>query len=247
MSPSPLPLLLSLADDELMLGYRDSEWTGIAPMLEEDVAMSSISQDEIGHAQALYTLASEHAGRSVDELAYGRGFPEYRSCWLVERHRRDWAFTMARRYVYETADDVRTGVLAESAYRPLADLLQKVRREEKYHVLHVTTWMERLAGAEESRARLAAALEFAWPDALGFWEPLPDEAGLLAAGLLPVGSEEQRARWLEQVSSTFNRLGVRLPAFGPRTGGRSGARSDEFEPLWQEMTEVYRLDPQAAW
>ena len=46
-------LLLEIADDELILGWRDSEWTGIAPLLEEDVAFSSIAQNEIGHARAL--------------------------------------------------------------------------------------------------------------------------------------------------------------------------------------------------
>lgn len=247
MTPSPLPLLLALADDELLLGYRDSEWTGIAPMLEEDVAMSSVSQDEIGHAQALYVLASDLTGRSVDELAYARSFGEYRSCWLVERHRRDWAFTIARRYLYETADDVRTEALAGSSYGPLASLLQKVRREEKYHLLHVSTWLERLAAAGESRDRLTAALDAAWPDALGFWEPLAEEGELLAAGLLPVGSAGQRSKWLEQVRTTFNGLGLQLPAGEARTGGRRGVRSDEFQPLWREMTEVYRVDPQATW
>src|SRR6266705_2351689 len=50
--------LLEIADDELILGWRDSEWTGIAPFLEEDVAFSSIAQNEIGHARALYELAA---------------------------------------------------------------------------------------------------------------------------------------------------------------------------------------------
>ena len=35
--------LLAIADDEFVIGSSDSEWTGIAPILEEDVAMSSIS------------------------------------------------------------------------------------------------------------------------------------------------------------------------------------------------------------
>ena len=43
-------LLLSMADDETVIGWSDSEWTGIAPLLEEDVAMSSLAQDELGHS-----------------------------------------------------------------------------------------------------------------------------------------------------------------------------------------------------
>ena len=33
-------LLRSMADDEFVIGFSDSEWTGIAPQLEEDIAMS---------------------------------------------------------------------------------------------------------------------------------------------------------------------------------------------------------------
>ena len=65
-------LLLSMADDELILGWRNSEWTGIAPFLEEDVAFSSIAQNEIGHARALYELAARELGTDADALAFDR-------------------------------------------------------------------------------------------------------------------------------------------------------------------------------
>ena len=64
--------LLDLADDELILGWRDSEWTGIAPTLEEDVAFSSIAQNEIGHARALYELAARELDTDADALAFDR-------------------------------------------------------------------------------------------------------------------------------------------------------------------------------
>src|ERR671919_264966 len=62
-------MLLEIADDELILGWRDSEWTGIAPFLEEDVAFSSFAQGEIGHARALYELAAGELGTDADALA----------------------------------------------------------------------------------------------------------------------------------------------------------------------------------
>lgn len=260
MSDVPTELLLALADDDFMLGYRDAEWTGIAPMLEEDIAMSSISQDEIGHARVLYELVAsgsadgeprddEAVGRRVDGLAYGRALGEYRSCWLVERHRGDWAFTVARRYLYETADEVRTESLASSSHRPLAEVMQKVRREERYHQLHLVAWVERLASSDLARPRFLAALDDVWPDALGCFEPVQGERDLLARGVMPESSAELRERWLGRVSPVLSELRVDLPdaSVQPRTGGRQGVRSPEFEAFWLEMTEVYRLDPQAAW
>src|SRR6059036_396087 len=71
-------LLLTLADDEFVLGYWDSEWTGIAPMLEEDVAFSSLAQDEIGHARVLYELLAELTGGVADHIAFGRQPEDYR-------------------------------------------------------------------------------------------------------------------------------------------------------------------------
>ena len=100
-------LLLELADDELILGWRDSEWTGIAPTLEEDVAFSSIAQNEIGHARALYELAAAELGTDADALAFDRAPAEYACAPLVELHLLDWAHTIARRYLYEEADRVR--------------------------------------------------------------------------------------------------------------------------------------------
>ena len=51
--------LLRVADDNLILGHRTSEWCGHAPTLEEDLALPNIALDLIGHAQALYSLACE--------------------------------------------------------------------------------------------------------------------------------------------------------------------------------------------
>ena len=100
-------LLLGLADDELVLGWRDSEWTGIAPMLEEDVAFSSIAQNEIGHARAAYELAAAELGTTPDELAFDRATDDYRCAPLVELRLLDWAHAIARRYLYEQADRIR--------------------------------------------------------------------------------------------------------------------------------------------
>src|SRR5919199_189065 len=155
-------LLLALADDEFVLGYWDSEWTGIAPVLEEDVAYSSIAQDEIGHARALYELLAQLAGRPADDIAYDRSPEGFRQAQLLDLDRDDWARSIARRYLYDTADAVRLAALSRSAYAPLANLLGKVRREEAYHLQHFDAWLRRLAGNPEGRPRLAPVLEQVW-------------------------------------------------------------------------------------
>jgi ring-1,2-phenylacetyl-CoA epoxidase subunit PaaC len=148
-------LLLAIADDELVLGWRDSEWTGIAPFLEEDVAFSSIAQNEIGHARALYELAARDLGTSADELAFDRQPDEYRCCELVELRLPEWERTIARHVLYEAADEARLQELMASDDAEVAGLARKIDREEVYHRMHAQMWADRL----KDEPRFVAALE----------------------------------------------------------------------------------------
>jgi ring-1,2-phenylacetyl-CoA epoxidase subunit PaaC len=148
-------LLLQIADDELILGWRDSEWTGIAPLLEEDVAFSSIAQNEIGHARALYEVAARELGTTADELAFDRPPDEYRCSTLVAMRLPEWERTIARHYLYEEADARRLERLKQSGDQELAGLAAKIDREEAYHRIHAQMWHERL----QDEPRYAAALE----------------------------------------------------------------------------------------
>jgi ring-1,2-phenylacetyl-CoA epoxidase subunit PaaC len=161
-------LLIELADDELILGWRNSEWTGIAPFLEEDVAFSSIAQNEIGHARALYELAARELGGDADGLAFDRRPHEYRCAPLVQlRLVPDWARTIARHVLYETADALRIGRLTSHGDAELAGVAAKIDREEVYHRLHAEMWHERL----RDEPRYLEAVEELWPQALGVVPP----------------------------------------------------------------------------
>jgi ring-1,2-phenylacetyl-CoA epoxidase subunit PaaC len=167
--------LLELADDELILGWRNSEWTGIAPLLEEDVAFSSIAQNEIGHARALYELAARELGTTADELAFDRPPGEYRCSRLVElRLVPDWAATIARQVLYEEADEQRLAALKAADDPELAGLAAKIDREEVYHRMHAQMWRERLA----SEPRFQAALDDLRPQLDVRGEHTPEFEGL---------------------------------------------------------------------
>ena len=215
-------LLLELADDELLLGWRNSEWTGIAPFLEEDVAFSSIAQNEIGHARALYELAAAELGTTADELAFDRPPEEYRSAPLVELRRLEWARTIARHWLYETADEIRIAALKASDDPEVAGLAAKMDREEAYHRMHADMWLDRLLSTEEGRERLGEAIDELWPYALGVLD------GDLRTQL--------RARAEE-------RLGRALPEAEPVERGHHEA---DLAELWEEMTMVRRSAPAGA-
>ena len=216
-APSRAELLLPLADDELILGWRNSEWTGIAPFLEEDVAFSSIAQNEIGHARALYQLAAAELVTTADELAFDRPPEEYRCAPLVElRLVPDWARTIARHYLYETADAIRLERLKASDDPEVAGLAAKIDREEVYHRMHAEMWAERLRG----EPRFREALEELWPYAEGLVE------------------EDLRATLAER---------VRVDGVSGSEPRSRGTHTDELRELWEEMTLVRRSVSGAAW
>ncbi len=211
--------LLEIADDELILGWRNSEWTGIAPFLEEDVAFSSIAQNEIGHARALYQLVAQEMGTTADELAFDRKPEEYRCTELVElRFVPDWAKTIARHYLYETADRIRIDGLKESGDPEVAGLAAKIDREEAYHRMHAEMWLERL----RPEPRVREAIEELWPAALALLD------------------ERLRPKLVEQTG---------LPALSNSLlqSHLRGSHTEEFEQLWEEMTEVRRSVAGATW
>jgi ring-1,2-phenylacetyl-CoA epoxidase subunit PaaC len=205
--------LLAAADDELVLGWRDSEWTGIAPLLEEDVAFSSIAQNEIGHARALYQLLTDDA----DALAFDRPLDEDRCAPLVELRLLDWAHTIARRWLYEVADEIRVAALMADPDPAVAGLAAKINREEAYHRMHAEMWHERL----RETPQFAAAVDNLWP---------------YAVGLLPEVRRDELAA----------RVSRKLPSNRLLQGKERGAHTSELSELWDEMTTVRRSAPAGA-
>jgi ring-1,2-phenylacetyl-CoA epoxidase subunit PaaC len=156
--------------------------------------------------------------------------------------------TIARRYLYETADAVRLDALADGAWPPLAGLVEKLRREERYHAMHIGTWLERLGSADgEPRDRLLAAWTTLGPDAATVFTPLAGEARLVEAGLLDAPMATLDARWRLVIAPTLARLA--LPAPPAPTDPESGrtAHGADFESLWTGFTRVRRSDPGATW
>ena len=195
-------LLLGLADDELVLGWRDSEWTGIAPVLEEDVAFSSIAQNEIGHARAVYELLiSRSEAGDADALAFDRALDEYRCAPLVELRLLDWAHAIARRWLYEEADRIRITALCSDADSAVSGLAAKIDREEVYHRMHAEMWHERL----RDEPRFRDAVTELWPYALGVLEQEQRAELARRVGLAEVAAME-RGTHTDELAELWNEM-----------------------------------------
>lgn len=243
-------LLYKMADDLLILGHRNSEWTGLGPILEEDIAFSSMAQDKIGQAQALYQLLHELGEQDPDTVAFMRNANQFHNSQFTELPNGEYDFSIVRHFLFDTADQLRFDMLANSSYEPLAKVARKVKGELKYHVFHANTWITKLGAAtEESHARMQSALNEAWNYALGMFEESEFEQQLISEKVFE-GEAELKKRWLGAISPYLTKAGLTIPAestWEPKLGGRKGYHTEYLQPLLDEMSEVFKIDPTAEW
>jgi ring-1,2-phenylacetyl-CoA epoxidase subunit PaaC len=243
-------LLYKMADDQLILGHRNSEWTGFGPLLEEDIAFSSMAQDKIGHSLALYTILHDLGEQDPDTIAFTRNANQFHNCVFVELPNGEYDFSLVRHFLYDTAEAIRFEMLSKSTFTPLAQVATKIRGELRYHTMHANTWLKQLGSAtEESINRLQQSLTYATPYALGIFEPSPFEDVLKAEGIFG-GEVALQQKWQSKITEVLGGTNLTIPEWNsvvPDYGGRQGKHSGHLQPLLEEMSEVFRSDPSAEW
>ena len=220
---------LSRADDALVLGHRLSEWTGHAPMLEEELALANIALDLIGQARTLYNVAAEAegAGHSEDDFAYLRDSRQFRNALLVEQANGDFADTIVRQVLYSAYADPWWRAMARSAHSGLAAIAAKSEKESAYHLRHASEWLIRLGdGTPESRRRAQDALDRLWALAAELFDP--GDAALVADGTC-IDPPTIRPIWSATLDAVLGQATLTRPAdgFAPR-GGRAGRHGEAF-------------------
>ncbi|NBW36069.1 MAG: phenylacetate-CoA oxygenase subunit PaaI [Cytophagia bacterium] len=216
-------LLYKIADDQLILGHRNSEWTGFGPLLEEDIAFSSMAQDKVGQSYAIYQILNKLGEQEPDTVAFMRNANQFHNSQLVELPNGEYDFSLIRHFLYDTAEMIRFEMLSDSSYEPLAELARKIKGELKYHTLHANIWIKKLGNATEKE--------------------------LIAAGIF-AGEASLEKRWKQKVEELLSQTQLQLPdwqSISPVMGGRKGQHTEHLQPLLDEMSEVFRIDPAAEW
>ena len=248
--PHLFSFTLGLADDALVLGHRLSEWSGKAPSLEEDIALSNLGLDLIGQARLLYTHAGamEGRGRDEDQLAYFRDDRAYRNLLIVELPRGDFAYTMVRQLMWAAFMHPYYDAMTGSRDAELAGIAGKAVKEMAYHVRHAAEWVIRLgAGTPESRRRVTAALDDLWGYTGEMFQMDGGEQDLVALGIAPDRSALRQIwdRTLDRVltEATLSRPKDRYM----QSGGRAGRHTEHLGHLLAEMQVLARAHPGAKW
>jgi len=228
--------LIALADDALILGHRLSEWTGHAPLLEEELALGNLALDLIGTARRLYRYAGarEGKGRDEDQFAYLRDAPQYRNLLLVEQPNGDFAMTIARQFLYAAYAAPFWRHQAQSPDATLAEIAAEAAPQSAYHLRHAGEWLVRLGdGTDESRRRAQSALDALWMYTGELFEGRPDTI---------------RPAWDHTIDRTLARATlVRPQSAYMQSGGRRGHHSEHLGFILAEMQFLQRAYPGAKW
>lgn len=243
-------LVYKMADDLLILGHRSSEWIGLGPLLEEDIAFASKAQDKVGQSLAFYELLESLGEAAPDTVAFNRRAENFHNCTFVELLNGDFDFSMMRHFLFDNADALRYQMLRDSGFEPLSQLAGKFTGELQYHTLHANEWLRQLGTATpDSIGRMQEQLNLALPYALGIFEESPMEEELIAQNIF-AGEKELRSRWEEKIRSVLQETEIQIPDLNeltPRFGGRQGKHTEYLQPLLDEMGEVIQTDPTAEW
>lgn len=252
-------LLFQLADDDFMYAYRGSEWLGLAPHIEADIASSSISQDTMGHAAMYYKLLEDMGVGTADDLAHLRPATDRRNSVLTERvngegyymevPHYDWAYTVVRSYFYSLAKKVKIDSLCQSSYTPLAEVAVKVRMELYYHRMHWEIWFKQLMNSTDvAKKKMSAAIDLVMKDFGDMFSYGSHKQAIESSRL--IGSEEElKAKWCESLKPVFLALEKDVPTIPAKfeKNGRNGQHTKDLDDALITLSEVSKIDPVAIW
>jgi ring-1,2-phenylacetyl-CoA epoxidase subunit PaaC len=242
--------LLRIGDSALILAQRLGEWTGHAPVLEEDIALANMALDLVGQARALLTHAGqlEGAGHDEDQLAYLRDERDYRNATLVELPRGDFAFTVVRNAMMATYFKLLWEKLAQSSDAEVAAIAGKAVKEARYHQQHAADWCVRLGdGTDESRRRMEQALVQLWPYGAELFADDAVDEHAARTGLGPRGSELREA-WQAEMAEILGEAKLTAPAQTPyMSTGKRGVHSEHMGYILAEMQHLQRAYPGGVW
>lgn len=240
---------LRLADTNLILGQRLSEWTGHGPYLEEDLALTNIALDITGVAKSLYEYAEQQDNsKTADDLAYFRNERQFMNLLITEQPNGDYAKTMVRQVIMDCFDVYFYLELAKSKDETLAGIAQKSIKEVTYHLRHSSAWLVRFGdGTEESHNRAQDALNNLWQYTGELFEMNEVDEVLIKEGIA-VDLSAIKSKWENHITELIAKATLQKPETAyAQTGSRKGLHTEHLGYILAEMQALPRMFPDAKW
>lgn len=245
MNNSLIDYTLHLADNALIIAQRNAEWCGHGPILEQDIAITNISLDQLGQSRNFYQYAATLTGNEAteDSLAYLRTEREFKNCLLVEQPNGDWAQTVLRQFFFSAYQYLLYGKLQSNADEQIAAIAAKALKEVTYHQRWSSEWVVRLGdGTAESHQRILKAIDALWQYTGELFIPADYE---ISAGIELANLKDD---WLKKITAVFDEATLAVPEKTfMQTGGKTGTHTEHFGYLLTELQYLQRTYPNAEW
>ena len=242
--------ILGIADNSLILGQRLGELTGHGPSLETDIACTNMSLDLFGQVRSYYQYAAKIAGdnRTEDDIAMLRKEREYVNVLLVEQPNTDFAYTMARQFLFDVYHLLFFQELQKSKDLTLSAIANKSIKEVSYHLRFSTDWIKRLGdGTEVSRQKMQDAIDGLWTYTDELFHQTDADIAMVSDGI-GVDVTKLKEAYYNKVNAVLEESTLQIPeSKWFQKGGKKGIHTEHLGYLLAELQYMQRAYPNMEW
>lgn len=242
--------ILGIADNSLILGQRLGELTGHGPSLETDIACTNISLDLFGQVRSYFQYAGKIAedGRTEDDIAMLRKEREYRNVLLVEQPNTDFAYTIARQFLFDAYHLPFLKELQKSADLTLSAIANKCVKEVSYHERFSSDWVIRLGdGTEESNIKIQQAINDLWVYTDELFHQTEADKAMVKLGV-GVDVANLKEGYYKYVSEVLEEATIQIPESKYfQKGGKQGIHTEHLGYILAELQYMQRAYPNMEW
>jgi ring-1,2-phenylacetyl-CoA epoxidase subunit PaaA len=231
------------AHSEIIGALPEGTWITRAPGFRRKMALIAKVQDEVGHAQLLYS-AAETLGKPreqmINDLISGKS--KYSNVFNYPAE--TWADTAVIAWLIDAGAIVNQVINAKGSYGPYHRALERICLEESFHLRYGYDTVVALAtGTQKQRDMLQEALDRWWKPIMHFHGP-PDKVSVHTEKLMKwkvklATNDEMRQQFLDMYVPKIWELGLTIPDPEIRKNPDRG-QWEYTEPDWDEFFQVIK-------
>lgn len=233
------------AHSEIIGALPEGTWITRAPGFRRKLALMAKVQDEVGHAQLLYS-AAETLGKSREDMLNDliNGKSKYSNIFNYPAF--TWADTAVIAWLVDAGAIVNQLANARGSYAPYSRALDRICAEESFHlkyghhaVIHLAT------GTPTQRKMVQEAMNRWWAPLMHFFGP-PDKMSVHTEVLMKwkvkmASNDDMRQQFLDMYVPKIWELKLTLPDENLRKNEETG-KWEYTEPDWEEFKRVINGD-----
>lgn len=205
--------LLCLADSKWTLGHWYIKVMLNCRALTDATAFAGMSQDELGHARALFKHLEDSQSLPEHQLEFGRSAQQVHSMQLLDAPPQSRGDFMLTAYLAEAALWNFLATFRDGAEAVLAGMVRHFGKESRFHRLNLLGWVKSLG--DQERRQMVEALPVRLPLAMQWFGAKAESRSdpLLAQGIRSAPLHEARQALAEgPVQELSANLGADIPA-----------------------------------